>query len=263
MLKSLYLVEDVLVAGMPCVTFGPAKSLTTSLSLDLAISLATQTDFLGHFKVARPCNVLFMSGDGLAVLRDKVRAICEARGVNLADVDRLTFSPSLPKFKDEEHLRGLSRALNITGSGVLFIDPADRCMDGTDANLLSQGEKLCRLQNICAEHDALPNLVRHTVKLRGRDAFRPLTLSDLSGGCCAEWTRQWIALNRTGPYEAGSGKHQLYLSIGASTGHSGEYVLAIDEGTQDEPKWEVKVQAKEIFPDSGWVHTGVVDGGAA
>src|SRR5436309_1437286 len=58
-----WLVEQVLAANQPMVIGGPPKALKTSLALDLAVSLATGTEFLGLFAVPRACKVAVFSGE--------------------------------------------------------------------------------------------------------------------------------------------------------------------------------------------------------
>jgi hypothetical protein len=58
-----WLIEGIAVAGEPLLIGGPKKSLKTSLALDLAISLATGSTFLGRFTVPTPRSVVLFSGE--------------------------------------------------------------------------------------------------------------------------------------------------------------------------------------------------------
>ena len=72
-----YLIDKVMIAGKPFMGFGQSKCLKTLLTVDMAVSLATQTDFLGRFKVNPKCSVLFMSGEsGLDIFRKRTIAVC-------------------------------------------------------------------------------------------------------------------------------------------------------------------------------------------
>ena len=99
--KIDYLIDKVMIAGKPFMGFGQSKCLKTLLTVDMAVSLVTQTDFLNRFKVNRKCSVLFMSGEsGLDILRKRTIAVCESRGLDpVNDLDLLTWSAFLPNSK--------------------------------------------------------------------------------------------------------------------------------------------------------------------
>jgi hypothetical protein len=147
-------------------------------------------------------------------------------------------------------MRCLRRELNKCGAEVAIIDPAYLAMDGDDsANVVKQGESLRHIQDICGENGALPLILHHSVKMKGRDAYRPLELTDIAFAGFAEWARQWMAIGRTEPYTLGSGQHQLYVSFSSNDAQAGTFVVDVDEGTKDDPKWEVRTQTKEEWED--------------
>ena len=72
-----YLIPGILAAGQPGGIFGAFKTLKTSITADLLISLASGTPFLGQFDVAEPGRALFLSGEsGLAALQSIAGRIC-------------------------------------------------------------------------------------------------------------------------------------------------------------------------------------------
>src|SRR6516164_11082089 len=58
-----WLVEQILVGGQPGVIGGPKKGMKTSIALDLAVSLASGTPFLGVFAVPMRMRVGVISGE--------------------------------------------------------------------------------------------------------------------------------------------------------------------------------------------------------
>ena len=85
--------------------------------------------------------------------------------------------------------------------------------------------------------------------MKGRDAYRPLDLPDISFSGFAEWARQWMAIGRTEPYIIASGKHQLYVTFCTNDAQAGIFVVDVDEGTPDDPKWIVQSQTKEEWEE--------------
>lgn len=116
-----YLIEGTLVVGQPCVIAGTKKSLKTSLVVDMGISLATGSSFLGALKVNRPCRVGIMSGEsGMAVIQETARRIANAAGYRLRDIDGLMFSEHLPQFENPKHATALRRFIMDSELEVLF-----------------------------------------------------------------------------------------------------------------------------------------------
>ena len=96
---------------------------------------------------------------------------------------------------------------------------------------------------------ATPVFVHHTVKgiNKGAEAGAALGLDSLAFAGIGEYVRQWLLLNRRFPFEEGSGRHDLIMSVGGSAGHSHRWHVEVNEGTLDEQfkgrKWQVKVVA--------------------
>ena len=82
-----YLIEKVLVAGQPCMIGGPQKGLKTSIMLDLGISLATGSPFLGRFPVTQTCKVVVLTGEsGLGTIQDTVVRISKSKNVSVVAI---------------------------------------------------------------------------------------------------------------------------------------------------------------------------------
>jgi len=104
--ETRYLIPGVLTAAQPGGIFGAFKTLKTSLTADLLISLASGTPFLGHFPVAEPGRTLFLSGEsGLAALQSIARRIAAARGLSLETLDNFELSPKLPNLDSPDDVR--------------------------------------------------------------------------------------------------------------------------------------------------------------
>ncbi len=197
--KRDYLVKGAMVEGQPMIAAGQAKSLKTSMILDLIVSLITKKKFLEKFPVLKQSNVILMSGEsGLDSLQDTTLRILRSKGVEDRDLwDHLFCSETLPRFGNVDHLNALDRMLQETGSKVLIIDPIYLCMAGTDAgNLFARGSFSAGITEIGRKHDATLVLLHHTrkqPKAKKLEAAAPAELEDMAWAGFTESARQWIS----------------------------------------------------------------------
>jgi AAA domain len=161
--ETRYLIDGVLAAGQPGGIFGAFKTLKTSVTADLLISLASGTPFLGQFPVAQPGPTLFLSGEsGLAALQSIVRRICRARGLALEAVDNFELSPKLPQFDRAADLRALRRIIRERQPICVAIDPAYLAVGGDAThNLFAMGALLRPLAEICQTTGCTVLVVHH------------------------------------------------------------------------------------------------------
>lgn len=249
-LTESYLVSGIIVAGQPAIIGGPQKALKTSVSLDLAIAIASGTPFLGKYDVPEPRNVLFMSSEsGLSTLRSKAQAICRAQKVELSELERFLWSDTVPRIDDLDDVEQLEMTIVEYGIDVLFVDPLYFAMGGEQmTNLLGQGEKLRLIANLCSHLNVTLVLVHHFKKPwndKGGGRFSPPTLEDLSGVGFAEFARQWLLVKPRRDADLSTGEFKLWMMYGGSSGHGGLLQLKINEGVfkQDEDwrEWERQV----------------------
>ena len=243
--KTEWLVQRVLVRDQPMIYGGPKKSLKTNTLIDLALALGDPGrdgpgKFLGHFVVPRPARVGLISGEsGRHTIQETARRICKARGIDLAAC-AVDWGFRLPRLGDPAELATLRRLIAGRGLEVLILDPLYLALlagsrEVNAANLYEVGPVLADVAACCLEAGATPILAHHARKNRDvRDRGEPLDLDDLAFAGVAEFARQWGLISRRTPYEPGSGRHELWLSVGGSAGFSGLYGVDIDEGQVDE-----------------------------
>lgn len=260
-----YLIDGILVRDQPAVLGGPKKALKTSLAVDMAVSLATATPFLGAFPVPRPLRVAVLSGEsGMATLRDTARRVCAARGVELRDAD-VCWLPRLPRLSSAAQRRDLSRGLAAAGVEFVIIDPLYLCLlargsGASAANLYEIGPLLYAVADGCLGAGATPLLVHHAVKRAGVRGDGPLGLDDLAFTGIGEFARQWLLVSRRGDYQPGSGEHALTLAAGGSAGHSGCWRVDVSEGSPGPGltgrRWDVRVSTVDDQPRRGPARDG-------
>jgi hypothetical protein len=247
-------VERILVADQPGVVGAPKKSLKTSTMVDLAVSLASALYFLGYFRVPERVPVYLLSGEsGGFIIQETVRRVCLAKGIDLESLEGFLFvEDKLPQLGIRAHLDELARVIRELGIKVVIVDPLYLCLlcgipgRKLDAsNLFDMGPLLLAIAKTCLDLGATPLLVHHFRKT-GSDPYELPELEDLAFAGIQEFARQWILLKRRERYEPGTGEHRLWLSVGGSAGHSGEWALDVHEGTMDLDfqgrRWAVEVK---------------------
>jgi hypothetical protein len=251
--RPRWLVRRLLVRDQPAIAGGPKKVLKTSMLVDLAVSLATGTFFLGEFSIPAPVRVALLSGEsGQHTLQETARRVCLARGLTLDQVgDRLLWMFELPQLSAAGELAEMTSGLAADGVEVLLFDPLYLALLAGSApgaikteNLFEMGPLLLRITKACLHAGVTPILTHHTTK--GKVPGAPLDLEDLAYAGLAEFARQWLLLSRREKYEPGTGQHKLWLQGGGSAGHGGLWSIDIDEGVVDEEfggrKWDVAVR---------------------
>ena len=245
-----YLIDNVLPECQPSGIFAAFKTLKTSIAVDLSISLATMTPFLGKFFVNRNVRTALMSGEsGQQVIQETCHRVCHARGWSFSSVENWLFTPDLPNLTDASSIRRLDRFIREHGIECLVLDPAYLCMPdvGDDqSKLMSMGRHLRPLADICQKHGVTPVIVHHNRKHANAN-FEIPELSDVSGSGFAEFVRSWLLIGRRSKY-LDNGIHNLWIRLGGSAGHSSAWGLNVDEGRQSDPGgriWNVKVQSIE------------------
>lgn len=247
-----YLVKRVLVEGQSCIIGGPKKCLKTGTLVDLAVSLGTGTPFLSNsdFVVPERVRTCVLSGEsGGFTLKETAQRICAARGqlLNTADV---LWGFELPQLANPKHLEDIEKTIWERGIRVLIIDPAYLCLlSGTSGinpgDVFAMGSILKPIGELGERTGCTIVIAHHTKKKDRKERYQPTDLEDLSMSGFAEWARQWLLLGRRAEYR-GDGKHDLWLNVGGSAGHSGCYVLSVDEGVAgddtDGRHWETRVE---------------------
>jgi replicative DNA helicase len=244
-----WLVEGVMARDQPMVIGGPHKCLKTSLALDLAVSLATGTRFLGTFAVPGACKVAVFSGEsGRQVINETLQRICRSKGAEPKECDVLCgFTlPRLGSAGDRKELRQLVRG---NGVGVVIVDPLYLCLGGDQpvsaSNLFEVGPVLAQFADSCRRAGATPVFVHHATK-PATHKRAAVTLGDLAFAGIGEFARQWLLVGRAAEFRPGSGVHELSLSVGGSAGHSSRWSVRVGEGREvGNRRWSLQVQPED------------------
>jgi hypothetical protein len=250
-----WLAQGLLLEGQSAVLGGPKKTLLTSLAVDLAVSLATATPFLGRFAVPSPRRVLYLTGRShIQDVLSRAGVICGARGVDSTRCD-VGWQAGLPRLCDLRDLTKLANGLRNDAVSVVVLDPLYLLLRDSCVSIESLAEMGCLLEELaeaCLGAGTTPVLVHHALKSAGRaPSEAPLTLEDLAFAGVGEVVRQWLLVNRRQEFVPGAGTHDLNLAAGGSAGHSSLWCVAVHEGrvhgNLDDREWRVFVQGAETL----------------
>lgn len=251
-LRPRFIVEGVMVAGQQMVTGGLSKVLKTSIDIDLLLSLATGTPFLGRFPTEQQ-QVAFWSGEsGAATIRETAIRIAKSKGLALDDCP-VHWGFDLPQLSNAEHLEYMADMIQSLGLNVVAVDPLYLCLlDASTArqanNVFAMGSLLRPLTELAQRLSVTLLLVHHFRKTGQPSPDEPAPLDELSQSGVAEWARQWLLLQRRSPYQA-DGRHELFMRVGGSAGHAGLYAVDVAEGVFDVELpdggryWDVEVRS--------------------
>jgi hypothetical protein len=246
-----YVVEDFLVRNEPMVIGGASKSLKTTVALELAVSIATGTSFLGHFEVKANRRVLMVSGEsGESTIQDTLRLIAERKVLDYAELKDLEISTHLPKLDDGGQVEDLIADLRDRQIEVVIIDPLYRSLRVGDAasNVYAMGERLEQIAEKI-QRAGLTIILLHHFRKQGRTHSEAPELEDLSQSGVAEFARQFLLLKRREVYDR-NGNHTLWFHWGGSAGHQGSLILAARTGTRKEGlKWECELIDEDAYAE--------------
>lgn len=246
--RQEFLVDNILVRGQPMIVAGPRKALKTNSCIDLALALGQGGLFLKRFNVKNAVRVGMMSAEsGPATIQETARRIAVTKTLDLDHLDNVVWCLQVPQLDNAIHIGGIRRWITENSLDVLILDPTYLMMFGIgqDAgNLFVVGRYLQVITDLVRDTGVTPILCHHLRKGLA-EPFEPAELEDIAWAGFQEFTRQWLLLNRRSRYDPDRpGYHELWMNVGGSAGHSGQYALNIDEGTIQAPSgrhWEVEI----------------------
>lgn len=247
-----FLVSNLLVSGQTMILAGQSKTLKSSISFDLGISLATGTPFLGHFDVPDPQPVTILSAEsGRAALIKLAQRIYVQKNLPFKKDVPLHFGEELPALTIPDHLEAMEKHIEKYGTKLLILDPTYLSLLkaaplNTQTGIVFQmGQLLKPYGDLGAKHGCVMCLVHHNTKQGAKEFNRLPTLEDISGAGFGEFARQWILLRRRSAYIPKEGEHKLWMVTGGSAGHAGQFTVDVEEGPAsddlDNRRWVPRV----------------------
>jgi len=179
-----WLLRGVWPAGDYGVHAAEQKAQKTWNTVDLAVSVASGTRWLGHIAVDDPGPVIMFfgeGGEGNAVRR--IEAVCETRGLDPDSLPIVVCSRA-PHLNDVVHLSLLRAEVERLRPRLVTLDPLYLAARGADlGDLYKMGALLETPQRICQTNGASLFVVTHFNRKSGSGAAR------ITGAGPAEWGR--------------------------------------------------------------------------
>lgn len=122
-----WLITDLWSRAAVGIIGGAPKCCKSWLGLDMATSVASATPCLGHFPVEDPGPALvYLAEDALPMVRSRVEALCEHRGLDIASLDlKVIATPTLRLDRERDQQR-LALTLDQIRPRLLLLDPLVR-----------------------------------------------------------------------------------------------------------------------------------------
>lgn len=184
-----YLIRGLFPARTYGVLAAEHKLQKTFITEDLAVSVASGTNWLGHVPIDDPGTVVMFSGEGgpASIVR-RMRAIAESRDIP-ADSLEIAICTRSPHLNDESHLDLIRAKLDELSPKLVTLDPLFLAARGAQASsLYEMGALLENIQHVCQDAGASLWVVTHHNRKQGRGASR------ISGAGPAEWGRVLISI---------------------------------------------------------------------
>jgi hypothetical protein len=192
-----WLLEGVWISNTPAIIGGEEKVGKTTILLDLLISIASGTPFLGAIIVALSGPVVgFFAEDDAAEVVRRINAICADRGLDPDTLPiRLCFSP--PNISNDVALSAVARELADHPAVAMVLDPLYLSIGekGDGANLYAMGSVLRAIGEVCRRAGTALMIAHHWNK-GGTGTGR----QRLSGTGTTQWARSIISVSTSSSF---------------------------------------------------------------
>lgn len=182
-----WLIRGIWPGGAYGVHAADMKAQKTWNALDLAVSTASGTDWLGAYPVDDKGPVVIFAGEGgeASIVR-RIRAICASRGLQAEDLP-ITICTRAPHLGDAGHMLAFATHLQAVRPRLAVLDPLYLSLAGADGkDLYAMGRLLERPQILCDELGTSLVVVTHFNRGQRSGAQR------ITGAGPAEWGRVLI-----------------------------------------------------------------------
>ena len=241
-----FIVKDVLFERGALMIGGPNKAFKTTIGIDLLVSLATRTKFLGSFPILCDCKnvALFSAETKEHIMSMYLHTILDSKDLTVGDISTsFTINSSVPSFFMDKTgqmrvRKGFREYLEQKKPDIVMFDPVYQMFCGVNqADRSSEGQAYKFVERFCEEYGAMCIFCHHFTKTASREGDG--SLEAMSGAGAGAFTRQWILLNHTRKYAEGSAR--LKASVGASGADEQKWIIEADTYDDDRERiWKTR-----------------------
>jgi len=252
--RTRWTVEGIWSGHAHGVIAGPPKSFKSLVALDMAISVASGSNFLNQFPVPKQGPVIMIQKENqLGDVQDMIERIEQSRGLGesyttngaralkIKGSEYPLFMPSgLIDFDltEESDVRWLRKQIRRINPQLLILDPLYLMAEGVDENSAHQMTPvLQRLLKIKQRYGCGTLIIHHFKKANAENPVKSMTERISGTGVFGRWYESALLLDR--PNEAESFVHMVPLHRGHAS--RGRLDVQFDLGTDDDPAYTVQV----------------------
>lgn len=169
--EEVWMVENFWGQGSVGIIGAAAKSCKSWVGLDLAVSVASGTDCLGHFPVAKKgVTLVYLAEDSLAMTRDRIGSICRSRNLDIRTLDLFVVTAPTLRLDLPTDQERLEITVDRLRPSLLVLDPLVRLHRLDENNARDISGLLGYLRDLQRKYDLAVVLIHH---VRKRPALKP------------------------------------------------------------------------------------------
>lgn len=163
--QDQWLIEELWGRSAIGLIGGAPKCCKTWLGLDMALSVASGTSAIGHFRVcATGPALIYLAEDALPQVRARIEAICRHRELALADLNLHVITVPVLRLDQPRDQQRLARTIEQLRPPLVLLDPLVR-MHRLDENSASEISGLLGyIRDLQRSYNAAVVLVHHASK---------------------------------------------------------------------------------------------------
>lgn len=252
-----WLIGGIWTAEAHGIIAGEEKTYKSMFVQDLAVSVATGSDFLGHFPVpkAKVGPVIYIQEENQeSMVQDRFLKICSSRALSKGRLPRKmpldVINNNGIDLTAKDHLREIERLVQLRGAKMLILDPFYLMTPGVDENSAAEVVPVLKnLLRIKQQYDCGILIVHH---YRKQDRNNPMhgETSRISGtGSFGRWYESMLLIER----DEADNTVRLYAKHRMSAGEP-PVKVEFDMGDMGDPRYEPKVieaktEAKKLYDE--------------